>query len=359
MHTLEELLTEELRDLYDAEKQLLRALPKFSKGATHEELKSVFTEHTEVTRNQVGRLEQAFEKMGQRARSKPCKAMKGLVEEATEIMQEDGEDLLIDSAMIGAAQKVEHYEIAAYGTARTLAENLGMDDVAKLLQETLDEEEATDKRLTEVALQILEESQSMTENEGDEEEGEEDEDGGGANQARKASGRGAAKKGASKATSKKAAKKSGQRGRAAAGGGGKAQTGSKSVTTTDHQEIQAWAEERKAQPACVRGTGKKGDQGVLRFDFPGYSGGDSLEAIEWEEFFEKFDEQGLALLYQPQTAAGERSNFNKLIARETAETGARNRPQARGAAPGTGSRGGQKGKGAAKNSGGARKKARR
>jgi ferritin-like metal-binding protein YciE len=357
MNTLEELLTEELRDLYDAEKQLLRALPKISKGATHEELKTALTEHTEVTRNQVARLEQAFEKMGQRARSKPCKAMKGLVEEANEILQEDGEDLLIDSAMIGAAQKVEHYEIAGYGTARTLAESLGMSDVAQLLQETLDEEGEMDKRLTEVALQILEESQSMTE-EGEEEE--DDEDQGGNTRARKASGGAAAKKGGAKAT-KKAAKKTGQRSRAAAKkiGQGKAQIGSKSVTTTDHEEIQSWAEERQAQPACVRGTGKKGDQGVLRFDFPGYSGGDSLEPIEWEEFFQKFDEQGLALLYQPQTAAGELSNFNKIIARETAEGGARNRAQARGAAPGTGSRGGQKGKAASKNAGGARKKARR
>lgn len=92
-----------------------------------------------------------------------------------------------------------------------------------------------------------------------------------------------------------------------------------SHTTTDHEEIQRWAEERGAKPSCVRGTGNKGDIGMIRLDFPGYSGADSLEEIEWDEWFEKFDENGLALLYQEETASGEKSNFNKLISRETAE----------------------------------------
>jgi hypothetical protein len=92
-----------------------------------------------------------------------------------------------------------------------------------------------------------------------------------------------------------------------------------SQVTTDHEEIQRWAEERGAKPACVRGTGGKGDIGILRLDFPGYTGEDKLEHIEWNEWFEKFDERGLSLLYQEETAAGERSNFNKLVSRETAE----------------------------------------
>ncbi|HEX8913656.1 MAG TPA: hypothetical protein VF796_14955 [Humisphaera sp.] len=91
-----------------------------------------------------------------------------------------------------------------------------------------------------------------------------------------------------------------------------------SRTTTDHDEIRQWAESRGAKPSCVRGTGGKGDAGLLRLDFPGFSGAGKLQAIEWEEFFEKFDEQGLALLYQEKTAAGKPSNFNKLVSRETA-----------------------------------------
>lgn len=91
--------------------------------------------------------------------------------------------------------------------------------------------------------------------------------------------------------------------------------------TTDHDTIKQWAEDRGAHPSCVRGTGDKNDPGIIRLDFPGYTGADKLEEISWEEFFEKFDEQGLALLYQEQTAAGEKSNFNKLVSRDTAETG--------------------------------------
>lgn len=98
------------------------------------------------------------------------------------------------------------------------------------------------------------------------------------------------------------------------------QTNHSSQVTTDHETIQNWAEERSAKPACVRGTGGKNDVGILRLDFPGYTGEDKLEPIEWDEWFEKFDERGLALLYQEETAAGERSNFNKLVSRETADT---------------------------------------
>ncbi len=157
--TLEDALVEQLRDLYDAEKQLVRALPKMAKGSTSEELKAAFQEHLEVTKGQVQRLEQVFEMLGQKARSKACKAMKGLVEEGAEIMQEDMQEQLLDLTLIGAAQKVEHYEIAGYGTLRTFAQAMGNKDVAQLLDQTLKEEEAADKKLTQIAKTLYREAQ--------------------------------------------------------------------------------------------------------------------------------------------------------------------------------------------------------
>ncbi len=153
--TLEELLVEELRDLYDAEKQLVRALPRIAKAVSSPELKQAIQMHLEETKGQVQRIEQVFELLDEKARSKPCKAMKGLLEEGKEVMEEDMSEELLDSALIGACQKVEHYEIAGYGTARTLAQAIGKKDAAQLLQETLDEEGATDKKLTGIAKNIL------------------------------------------------------------------------------------------------------------------------------------------------------------------------------------------------------------
>ena len=154
--TLEALFTEELRDLYDAEKQLVRALPKMAKAASSDELREAFTEHLEVTRGQVQRIEQVFELLGAKAKSKPCAAMKGLIEEGRETMQEDIGEELMDIALIGIAQKVEHYEISGYGTARALAEKLGHEEVARLLQQTEDEEKEADMKLTEVTQTVLE-----------------------------------------------------------------------------------------------------------------------------------------------------------------------------------------------------------
>ena len=151
IQTLEQSFVEEIRDLYDAEKQLTRSLPKMAKAAASAELRNAFREHLEVTKGQVSRLEQVFEMMEQRARSKPCKAMKGLIEEGQEHIEADAEDNLKDLALIGAAQKVEHYEISGYGSVRTMAQQLGRKDVAQLLEETLKEEEETDKKLTQVA----------------------------------------------------------------------------------------------------------------------------------------------------------------------------------------------------------------
>jgi ferritin-like metal-binding protein YciE len=149
--TLDDAFVEEIRDLYDAEKQLVRALPKMARAASSEELKAAFQEHLEQTKKQVQRLEQIFEMMDQKARSKSCKGMKGLVEEGSEIMAENAEENLHDLALIGAAQKVEHYEIAGYGTVRTFAQALGKREAAQLLEETLKEEEQTDKKLTQIA----------------------------------------------------------------------------------------------------------------------------------------------------------------------------------------------------------------
>jgi ferritin-like metal-binding protein YciE len=153
MRSLQDLLVEELKDLYSAENQLIKALPKMAKAASSADLKAGFEEHLEQTRGQVERLEQIAGQLGVTLKGKKCVAMEGLVEEGKELMEEDMEPALLDAALIAAAQKVEHYEIASYGTAREWAEQLGLDEAATLLQETLDEEKATDEKLTELARQ--------------------------------------------------------------------------------------------------------------------------------------------------------------------------------------------------------------
>jgi ferritin-like metal-binding protein YciE len=177
IETLEELFVEEIRDLYDAEKQIVKALPKLAKAASSEELKTAFEEHLEQTKQQVQRLEQVFELMDEKAKGKPCKGMKGLIEEGNEIAAEEAMEQFTDLGLIAAAQKVEHYEISAYGTARTMAEQIGNQEAAQLLEETLKEEEAADEKLTEIAKSIYEEAKGMQEETEDEEvEVEEEED---------------------------------------------------------------------------------------------------------------------------------------------------------------------------------------
>ena len=152
---LQELLVEQLKDLYSAENQIIKALPKMAKNASNPELRAAFEAHLEETRMQVERLDQIAEEMGIRTlKGKKCAGMEGLLEEGKEVMQEFDEDVL-DAGMIGAAQKVEHYEIAAYGTARTHANMLGLKKVARLLQQTLDEEGRTDKKLTQLAESVV------------------------------------------------------------------------------------------------------------------------------------------------------------------------------------------------------------
>jgi ferritin-like metal-binding protein YciE len=158
--TLEDAFVEEIRDLYDAEKQLVRALPKMAKAAHSEELRDAFREHLEVTRNQVQRLERIFEMLDQKARSKPCKGMRGLIEEGQEVIEENSgaEEHIADLDLIAAAQKVEHYEISGYGTARTFAQAIGQKEAAQLLDETAKEEGETDKKLTQLAKTLYKEA---------------------------------------------------------------------------------------------------------------------------------------------------------------------------------------------------------
>jgi ferritin-like metal-binding protein YciE len=151
--SLEDLLTDELKDLYSAENQILKALPKMAKTARSKELRTAFEEHLRQTENQVKRLEKAADELGFSPKGKKCMGMEGLLEEGKEIMTNGSKDPAspMEAGLIGAAQKVEHYEIAAYGTASAHARQLGFNSVAKLLDETLEEEKTTDEKLTKLA----------------------------------------------------------------------------------------------------------------------------------------------------------------------------------------------------------------
>jgi ferritin-like metal-binding protein YciE len=162
---LQELFVEELRDVYDAEKQLTKALPKMAKAAESEELRAAFEEHLDITRMQVNRLEEVFRSLGLAVRGKTCDGMKGLIEEGKKHMEEL-EGSTLDAALIGAAQRVEHYEIAAYGTLATWADLLGHQDAKDLLGQTMEEEKEADEKLTGIAGQINPEAEE--ENDGDE-----------------------------------------------------------------------------------------------------------------------------------------------------------------------------------------------
>jgi ferritin-like metal-binding protein YciE len=154
MQSLRELMIDELKDLYSAENQILKALPKMIKKATSAELKSGFEKHLEETEGHVERLDKIFQQLDASPRGKKCKGMEGIIEDGKELMEKDADPEVMDAGLIGAAQHVEHYEMAGYGCVRTYAELLGLSDVAKLLQKTLDEEKATDEKLTELSRQI-------------------------------------------------------------------------------------------------------------------------------------------------------------------------------------------------------------
>lgn len=150
LDSLDTLFLDELKDIYNAEKQILRALPRMAKAAESPELQQAFQKHLKETEGQVQRLERIFKDLGQPARGKKCKGMEGLIEEGKEKLEEEGEGPVIDAALIASAQKVEHYEIAAYGCLRTYAELLGYNQAARLLEQNLAEEEAADKKLTQL-----------------------------------------------------------------------------------------------------------------------------------------------------------------------------------------------------------------
>jgi len=151
LKSLSALFHHELKDLYSAEKQLVEALPKMAEAATNEQLKAGFEEHLEQTKGHVERLETIAKDLDIALGGHKCAAMEGLIEEGSELLEEEAEPAVLDAALIGAAQRVEHYEMAGYGTARTLAEVLGYDEAVDLLQQTLDEERETDEKLTELA----------------------------------------------------------------------------------------------------------------------------------------------------------------------------------------------------------------
>jgi ferritin-like metal-binding protein YciE len=201
--TAEELFVDELKDIYSAEKQAVKAFPRLTKAVQSDELKQAMQEHLEQTKGQIERLDRIFEILDKRSSGKTCQGMKGLVEEAQSQVEEIEKGPVLDCAMIGALQRIEHYEIAAYGTAATLAEAMGQDEVKELLGETLEEEKETDERLTQVSHSVNAEALSESSEEGSE-EGEEDE-----NESSSNGSRGSTSKGSSASSAKKSSSRSG------------------------------------------------------------------------------------------------------------------------------------------------------
>ena len=176
LSTLRDLFVHELKDIYSAEKQITKALPKLAKAASAEGLSKALKNHLEVTQRQIERLEEIFEIIGKSPRGPKCEGMEGLLKEGSKLLEEDAEEAVLDAALISAAQKVEHYEIAAYGCLVTYAEQLGEDQAVRLLQETLEEEGAADKELTQLASTINLEAEEPMEDEDDEEDDDEEDD---------------------------------------------------------------------------------------------------------------------------------------------------------------------------------------
>lgn len=171
--TLHEMMVEEIKDLYHAEKQLTKALPKLAKAATHEDLREAFEMHLEETQEHITRLEEVFDALGEKVKAKPCPGMAGIIQEGQETMQEDADGAVLDAALIAAAQRAEHYEIGAYGTCIEWARLMGHTEVVSLLEQTLAEEKAADKKLTMLAEQEINQAALS---EGGHEDGEEEEE---------------------------------------------------------------------------------------------------------------------------------------------------------------------------------------
>jgi len=160
VESIEDLFLDELKDLYSAEKQITKALPKMVKAASTQELSAAFDSHLQETKGHVERLEEIFEKLGKRGTGKTCEGMKGVLEEGSEVIQEIEKGPVRDAALIAAAQRVEHYEIAGYGSVRSFAELLGKQDIVELLEETLQEEKAADEKLTTISGSVNQEAQA-------------------------------------------------------------------------------------------------------------------------------------------------------------------------------------------------------
>ncbi len=154
LENLQQLYLKELRDLYDAENQITEALPKLIDAAHNSELKNALREHLQVTKQQISRLEQIFQKLNQKPTGETCKGMKGVIKEGDEFVSAGGDPSTVDAGIISAAQRVEHYEMAGYGTVRTYAQLLGQDEMARLLQQTLNEEEEADQKLSQIASSV-------------------------------------------------------------------------------------------------------------------------------------------------------------------------------------------------------------
>jgi ferritin-like metal-binding protein YciE len=172
--TLHDAFLDELRDTYDAEKQLLKALPKMAKASTSEELRAAFEAHLEETRGHVDRLEQVFQSLDEKARGKHCDGIAGIIDEGKAIMEEDFDDATMDACLIAAGQRAEHYEMAAYGTLVAWARGMGHTDAERLLQETLDEEKAADEKLTSIAEGGINQEAADAAHPSEEDEGEEE-----------------------------------------------------------------------------------------------------------------------------------------------------------------------------------------
>lgn len=160
VESIEDLFLDELKDLYSAEKQITKALPKLVKAASTKELSAAFDNHLQETKGHVERLEEIFQKLGKRGTGKTCEGMKGVLEEGSEVIQEIEKGPIRDAGLIAAAQRVEHYEIAGYGSVRSFAELLGKTEIVELLEETLEEEKAADEKLTKISKSVNQEAQT-------------------------------------------------------------------------------------------------------------------------------------------------------------------------------------------------------
>jgi ferritin-like metal-binding protein YciE len=274
--SLEQLYLSDLQDLYDAEKQLLKALPKVARAVSSPKLKQGFERHARQTQEHAKRLEKIFQQHGQKAGGRKCPAMAGLIAEANDTLQEDFTENLLDVCVITAAQKVEHYEISGYTSAISLAQTLDLQADVSLLEKTLQEEEQTEQQLSSLCEALVQEQQSQSRTN--------------AEWMERAGG------------SRKSGRTGGRSNRSGGSDAGRAHA------TRDHQEIQRWAEERDGEPALVKGTG-----GLLRIDFPGFSGERTLQHVSWDRWFEIFDKNNLVFLCQDRTKDGRTSRFFKLV----------------------------------------------